>query len=444
MLLAILCLVVVSVAVSVKLLLTRGALLPGFDGAYYWVQVRSILTRGELAFPDLPLVLWMQAALAGIVDDVPLAVRISDAVLPALSVIPLAILMKDAVPKWMIPVVLFAVVLHPVQLFFYTGDFIKNEAAVPLVFVLGLLLARWRSDRKWAFVVGIVVTLSLIAISHFGTLLLSLTMTVLWVVIKTGRRSWRFWLVSAVSVLAGCAVVLILLNSLVPDRFDRLLGILGNPASLFENPIWKDIRVGYFRPAILFAIVSGQLMAVTLGIVTWRVRNTLAPSVRAPLVAFIVTAFLSSSPFIGAHWADRLVALSFVPLWLAGILLWVTTPAKSARLALLAMSGLTFIGVAAISPLGPSPQLLDEKRLKDFTAISQTVVLERPSLVVTSHGLDYLAAWQLSTDVADSQFFTMANDGGPYSSVYFIHRAYENPTGEVVYANDSFVVTQIK
>ncbi len=438
------CLAAAAISISAKLWLTRGEVMPGLDGAYYWVQVRAILTRGGLAFPDLPLILWVQAGLAGIIGDIPLAVRISDAVLPALSVIPLAILAKNGQPRWMIPVVLLAVVVHPVQLFFFTGDFIKNESTIPLVFVLGLLLARWRSDRRWAFIAGILAVLGLIALCHFGTLLLSLTMTLIWALAKTGRRSWRFWLLTAASVISGLAVILVLLYSLVPDRFERLVALVGDPTALVHNAIWRDIQVGYFRPAILFAIISGQVMAVVLGILAWRARKQLAPTVKAALVAFLITAFIGSSPLISADWADRLIALSFVPLWLAGILLWVSIPGKTATISVTTLTATALLGTALVTPIGWWPGVLDGKRLQDFTAISEALKLDRPSLVVASHGLDFLAAWQLRTDVSDDRFFNLANEGIPYQSVYRINRAYEVAPGEVVYSNDSFVVTRLK
>jgi 4-amino-4-deoxy-L-arabinose transferase-like glycosyltransferase len=39
-------------------------LLIGSDGPYYPLQVRSILEKGRLAFPDMPLVFWLQALVA--------------------------------------------------------------------------------------------------------------------------------------------------------------------------------------------------------------------------------------------------------------------------------------------------------------------------------------------------------------------------------------------
>ena len=85
---------VVLIAVLYKFSLTSNSLLPGLDGAYYWVQVRSLLENSSLAFSDLPLVIYVQAGIAWLLNDIPGAVRISDAILPALSAFPIYLIAR--------------------------------------------------------------------------------------------------------------------------------------------------------------------------------------------------------------------------------------------------------------------------------------------------------------------------------------------------------------
>jgi len=40
------------------------SLVPGMNGAYYLVQVRSIIEKGVLGEPDMPLVFYLQAGFA--------------------------------------------------------------------------------------------------------------------------------------------------------------------------------------------------------------------------------------------------------------------------------------------------------------------------------------------------------------------------------------------
>ena len=147
----------VFVALVWKLALTRGPLLPGLDGAYYWVQVRSLLERSRMAFDDVPIVFLLQAAVAKVLGDVPLAVRLSDAFLPVFSAIPIYFMTRNSKYRFAPAVAVLVVLLHPVQLYFFTGDFIKNEAAIPLVFFIGYLLMTWDAAKNKKFLLSMVV-----------------------------------------------------------------------------------------------------------------------------------------------------------------------------------------------------------------------------------------------------------------------------------------------
>jgi len=138
----------VVLGIWVKLSLTNEALLPGLDGAYYWVQVQSILKNFSLAFSDLPLIFWIQAILAWIIGDVQLAVRISDAVFPALSAIPIYLIARQFKNPFLPSIAILVVLLNPIQLYFFTGDFIKNESAIPAVFFICWVLMNWENKSK--------------------------------------------------------------------------------------------------------------------------------------------------------------------------------------------------------------------------------------------------------------------------------------------------------
>jgi len=63
-----LALAVLLAATARATLLFSTELMPGMNGAYYLVQARSLLEKGALAIPDLPLVFALHAAMAGIID----------------------------------------------------------------------------------------------------------------------------------------------------------------------------------------------------------------------------------------------------------------------------------------------------------------------------------------------------------------------------------------
>ena len=166
----------VFVALVWKLALTRGPLLPGLDGAYYWVQVRSLLERSRMAFDDVPSVFLLQAAVAKVLGDVPLAVRLTDACLPVFSAIPIYFMTRNSKYRFAPAVAVLVVLLHPVQLYFFTGDFIKNEAAIPLV------------SRYWVY---LCLRVSIVCvISYFLRLRLLACRSGICSCVAIRRRSW--------------------------------------------------------------------------------------------------------------------------------------------------------------------------------------------------------------------------------------------------------------
>src|ERR1044071_7189273 len=78
-------------------LLFSTSLVPGMNGAYYLVQARSLIERGKLGIPDLPLTFVVQATFAKLVqlvsgasleNSIVFAVKCADAMLPPLVAIP--------------------------------------------------------------------------------------------------------------------------------------------------------------------------------------------------------------------------------------------------------------------------------------------------------------------------------------------------------------------
>jgi hypothetical protein len=80
-------------------------LVQGVNGAYYLVQARAILERGNMAIADFPLTFGLHAGLSKLIQSCTswsmdhstlLAVKATDTLLPALAAIPIMALLDDA------------------------------------------------------------------------------------------------------------------------------------------------------------------------------------------------------------------------------------------------------------------------------------------------------------------------------------------------------------
>jgi len=379
--------------------------LPGLDGAYYWVQVRSILENSSLAFSDLPLVIYVQAGIAWLLNDIPSAVRISDAILPALSAFPIYLIARRY-PIPLLPAVSIAfVLLNPVQLFFFTGDFIKNEAAIPLVFLLSWILLSWdeRGARSRYAMAGTVILA--ISFSHFGTLLLTLMILSFWLLVRIRQKQIKIRpLAIGIAILSGLLVVL-MLALVVPSRFTRLTTFISNPGDIFILPAWRAIFYGYANPVIACTIILCQIGSILLGVIAWKIRSTLSISEISVVWSSLIVAFVLSSPIIGIDWFNRLAALAFVPLAVSGILIFAKSLAVSQRSLIGALAVITLLASATLSLRGPTPPVLSESRYSDFKEFAKTVELPENSIVVASHGMEFLSSWLLVTDVASDAYY---------------------------------------
>lgn len=411
-------LLAVLAGILAKLSLTKGDLLPGLDGAFYWVQVRSVLENQSLAFSDLPFIFWVQAAIAKVVGDVPLGVRISDAVLPALSAIPIYLIARRFKNQFLPAIAILVVLLHPIQLYFFTGDFIKNEATIPAVFFMALVLVNWETRSKKLSVIYLIILFVITALSHFGTALLAIILIVLWGMLQMRRSGRKFWLKGLALFCVAFVGLLISLAVIVPNRYERLVEFLTTPSTIFVRPVIDGIIHGYANSIITFTIITNQIAVVVLAVISWRSRSNFTFSDMPLVISSLIATFVLSSPFISMEWADRLTGLSFVPLSIAAILIFGNADKNLYKAPVTVLAALTLLSSMAFTSYEMKIVFSDEK-YSDFKQLVQQVDIPENSVIVARHGVQYLSAWHFETDVVLESYFETA-DLNSYSAVFIL------------------------
>ena len=418
-------LLAVFAGILAKLSLTKGDLLPGLDGAFYWVQVRSVLENQSLAFSDLTFIFWVQAAIAKVVGDVPLGVRISDAVLPALSAIPIYLIARRFKNPFLPAIAILVVLLHPIQLYFFTGDFIKNEATIPAVFFMALVLVNWEHQSKKLSVIYLIILFVITALSHFGTALLAFILIVLWGLLQMRRSGLKFWLKG---LALSCVVFVGLLTSLaviVPNRYERLVEFLTTPSAAFVRPVIDGIIHGYANSIITFTIITSQIAVVVLAIISWRSRSNFSFSDMSLVISSLIATFVLSSPFISMEWADRLTGLSFVPLSIAAIIIFGNAEKNLYKATVTVLAALTLLSSMAFTSY-EMKIVFSEDKYAEFKQLVKQVEIPENSVIVARHGVQYLSAWHFESDVVLESYFETA-DLSSYSAVFILA---ENRTSE--------------
>ena len=401
-----------------KLALTSGDLLPGLDGAYYWVQVRSVLNNFTLAFSDLPLVFWIQAAIAKVIGNVALAVRISDAVLPALSAIPIYLIAKKYKNPFLPAIAILVVLLHPVQLYFFTGDFIKNEATIPVVFFMALVLVNWDKKSKRFSIISLLALTLVITISHFGTFLLAFMLVGTWALLQLRKSGLKFWLRGLAFSIVAFAVLLCVLAVLVPTRYERLVNFLTTPTVIFQSPALDRILHSPSPSVMTIAIIIGQSASIILGVIAWYSRSRFSFSDISLVIASLLTTFIFSSPLIGMEWSDRLTGLSIVSLSIAAIIIFGSVENLWHKAPIALLAAVTLFSAIPLSTM-EMKRVFSDQEYSDFKDFASHVSIPSNSVIVARHGVEYLSAWEFSADVVLDTYYESA-DLSSYSSVYYI------------------------
>ncbi len=411
-------LLAVVAGIWAKLALTSGELLPGLDGAYYWVQVRSVLNNFTLAFSDLPLVFWIQAAIAKVIGNVALAVRISDAVLPALSAIPIYLIAKKYKNPFLPAIAILVVLLHPVQLYFFTGDFIKNEATIPVVFFMALVLVNWDKKSKRFSIISLLALTLVITISHFGTFLLAFMLVGTWALLQLRKSGLKFWLRGLAFSIVAFAVLLCVLAVLVPTRYERLVNFLTTPTVIFQSPALDRILHSPSPSVMTIAIIIGQSASIILGVIAWYSRSRFSFSDISLVIASLLTTFIFSSPLIGMEWSDRLTGLSLVSLSIAAIIIFGSVENLWHKAPIALLAAVTLFSAIPLSTM-EMKRVFSDQEYSDFKDFASHVSIPSNSVIVARHGVEYLSAWEFSADVVLDTYYESA-DLSSYSSVYYI------------------------
>ena len=305
----------------------------GDDGAYYLVQVRAILRGGTLAFPDFPLLFYLQAGAARVLSlaiepraAIVAAVRITDTLLPLALAVPVFLFARafarpdDRPGRCVVAVALVGLVAvvsgNSLRM---AGGMIKNAAALPAAFLFAFASYQWLRQGRRASLALAAAWFVLASLTHMGGFVLSAAFgaSLLAAGLATPAARPRVWLPGAV-LLVSLGACLAIVHALDPDRAQRLVHAVVAPGWLFAGSpglLWirglSDEALWALRaPAeVSLGNALGMLGVVTL----WRYRLGMDASTRVLLVASTLATLALSSPLLRPDVLERLALLAYVP-----------------------------------------------------------------------------------------------------------------------------------
>jgi hypothetical protein len=305
----------------------------GEDSAYYLVQVRAIVRDGMLAFPDFPLLFYVQAAAARLLSlvfeeraAIIAAVRITDTLLPLALAAPVFLFARVFVrasgrsSQGAVAVALVGLVaVASGSSLLMAGGMIKNATALPPSFLFAFAAYQWLREGRPASLAWAALWFVLASLTHMGGFALSAAFGagLLAAGLATRDVRPRVWPPAAVlaACLAGCLAIVYALD---PARAARLARAVLAPEWMFAGSAAVTWLLGSADEALAALLVPEQvLLGNVLGVLglvaLWLHRAAMDASTRVLLVASAVVTLAFSSPLLRPEVLERLVLLAYVP-----------------------------------------------------------------------------------------------------------------------------------
>jgi hypothetical protein len=287
---------VVGLAVAIRWRINFSQkLMPGNNGAYYLVQVRSLLEDGRLHISAPPFIFYMEALAAWVLlmlragssaQCIVWACKGVDSVLPALAAVPVFLLARawscsrigSLWPAFTVS--LFSVLYFPALLM--TGDFHKNAAGMVWLLFFIYLLCLSLKHQAWKHYLLAGLFLVLTGLTHqgpFGVALL-LLLVVVAISLLSGQMLRQIAKLAAIAITLLLPAAAALYFSLGSLNTRELISVIPWPTGFFERPMLLAILTGggvvFGGLANLLNLVIVTVIAI-LGIILLRRRWSMLP-----------------------------------------------------------------------------------------------------------------------------------------------------------------------
>ena len=423
------------------ILLFGTALVPGTNGGYYPVQVRALLTRGTLGLPDLPLLFFVQAALARVAQWISgrdletcilFAVKLTDAILPALVALPVALLVRHwaksaGAPTWIAPVAAAAVTLGA-PILGMVGNFEKNSLGLLWLCLLLLFLHAWMTRPTAGNAAGVLCLWGLAAMTHIGVFGASVMFGSLAIVIYLSLQRGPGWreigplLVAALAV--GAVAVGIVLWKFDAVRIQRLAAALLDPADyLAGGNMGPGDHAPFFMhagPSLIFAVVS-----IVALLTCWRRRSVVPVADLCVACACAAGVLMIAGPWVQGDRAPRFFLIAIAPAVMAAAFALIHCKHRRLRAGFAIFGAACMIGPSVFVVRDGGKSAISEDGLRELRSLFPLIANPAKTLVVARHGLEWWTAWTLHTHIAQVPALR-SSDWQDFEAVYFLRSKTDN------------------
>lgn len=465
-------LLLIAVAVISRAIINFSTdLMPGLMSAYYPIQVRALLETGQLGFPDFPVVFYLQAGLAKLLQilgfcDLDSCVMFSskflDAALYPLIAIPIFLLAKNilhdrskhdtksskvilACPESiskerfstrpdlisglarmtpLIPLMAAALVTISGPAFVMMADFQKNSLGLTwsAFYIYFLYKAVQESRLKNYLLAGAFFILT--GLTHIGGLglIIAFTLSYLLVTFIFEQEKRTIILKILGLLMATAALVTLVLFFSDPERLNRLKDVFLYPLTMFQDSMIKSIWQGRVPlMTTLLDLTLPNILAIYALILLISKRKEINNQDKGLFLSLLLLIIFLASPFLKEELGNRLYKMAYLPMAVIFSLSLKYILARKNQIIFTALVLITMIGSAPIVGIVRGQTNITNAAFQDLSQLKTVITKPDKTLIVTRHGLEFWTAWVLKVEVG-SQRSLSREAWEKYEEIYYLQQ----------------------
>ncbi len=383
--------------------------IPGANGAFYLVNIRSIIEEGEIFFKDFPLVFWLEAfiarvinflGIAGIEQSIDLASRIFDSLVPPLAIIPAYLLSKkllESNKENHATVIISSLSILFISFLILVSDFQKN--ALGLIWIFFLMLYANKSLQEKGLINYLLTFFFFIltGITHFGCFSVAILYMVLLITVKYAVKR-KTILKPAATLLVVIVISYGLITLISPPRIKTLLNF---PLQIFRDPVLILLlqRQPSLSPIDFLSMLFVNAVSITALKVYLKRINVIPEHKKIFILTSIVVSIFLAFPLIGLEWSQRLNFISYVTMFPLLPFIYSNTESFTRKKLFLAM----IIVITALSLFArinmKNYSNMGREQFNELKVIKEKLPSEGSLLLVTRHGMEWWASYVLRVSV---------------------------------------------
>ncbi|RLI13150.1 hypothetical protein DRO35_01090 [Candidatus Bathyarchaeota archaeon] len=297
----------------------RSSLIPGVDGPYYLIQVRSLLVKGRLVYGDPPLAFYLLALFTLLIGDVTLGIKVGVSLFCALSTLPMYLLVRRITGKTYTGYLAMLLVIFSAFYIRMMTDFIKNAIGIFFllffIYYIHNMAFTGHGSRDTLLALMFLLLTGLTHILDFSVALFSLGLYLVMVILFNVNRK---------SFLKNSCFIALILTIFVTAALTRLpfffmdfnkilsfiWAILVTPKRELALPPFLPRPRAPPMPIKWTVLLTILVLGIILSAYEWRRRK------KEQFIFLSVSSIMGitfSLPFIPTQWLWRLLLMEFIP-----------------------------------------------------------------------------------------------------------------------------------